>query len=122
MLELARHGGATLTAQALAERRDIPEKFLVQILLQLKRAGLAQSVRGPQGGYRLAAAPDQLSLLQIVEAIDGPLEEQLPGKEGLSPEFTPVWRRVSQAMRAELGAATLQKILDESDADKMYYI
>ena len=122
MLELARHGGATLTAQALAERRDIPEKFLVQILLQLKRAGLAQSVRGPQGGYRLAAAPDQLSLLQIVEAIDGPLEEQLPGKDGLSPEFTPVWRRVLEAMRAELGAATLQKILDESDADKMYYI
>lgn len=122
MLELARHGGATLTAQALAERRDIPEKFLVQILLQLKRAGLAQSVRGPQGGYRLAAAPDQISLLQIVEAIDGPLEEQLPGEDGLSPEFTPVWRRVSKAMRAELGAATLQKILDESDADKMYYI
>lgn len=122
MLELAQQPGVTLTAQVIAERREIPEKFLVQILLQLKRAGLVQSVRGAQGGYRLAGSPDQISLLQIIESIDGSIEEQLPGREEGSPEFRPVWRKISKVLRDELREATLLRILDSSRVDEMYYI
>lgn len=124
MLELAQRGAVeeTLTSQSIAARRDIPEKYLVHILLQLKRAGLVQSVRGAQGGYRLTEPPDRVSLLEIIEAIDGPIEEQLPGREGTSPEFRPVWRSVSRAIRDQLKTTTLQRILDASSADEMYYI
>jgi len=124
MLELAQRGAVeeTLTSQSIAARREIPEKYLVHILLQLKRAGLVQSVRGAQGGYRLTEPPDRVSLLEIIEAIDGPIEEQLPGREGTSPEFRPVWRSVSRAIRDQLKATTLQRILDASSADEMYYI
>jgi len=124
MLELAQRGATeeTVTSQVIAVRREIPEKYLVHILLQLKRAGLVQSVRGAQGGYRLVETPDRVSVLDIIEAIDGPVEEQLPGREGTSPEFRPVWRGVSRAIREQLKATSLQRILDASSADEMYYI
>lgn len=124
MLELAQRGGTEeiVTSQVIAVRREIPEKYLVHILLQLKRAGLVQSVRGAQGGYRLVESPDRVSVLDIIEAIDGPVEDQLPGREGTSPEFKPVWRSVSRAIREQLKATSLQRILDASSADEMYYI
>lgn len=124
MLELAQRGATeeTVTSQVIAVRREIPEKYLVHILLQLKRAGLVQSVRGAQGGYRLVESPDRVSVLDIIEAIDGPVEDQLPGREGTSPEFKPVWRSVSRAIRDQLKATSLQRILDASSADEMYYI
>lgn len=124
MLELAQRAasGETCTAAVIAEQRQIPEQYLVQILLQLKRAGLVQSIRGAQGGYRLGLTPDQISLLEIIEAMDGPVEEQLPGRESASPEFVPVWRAVSRGIRAELGAATLQRIMEGTSADEMYHI
>ena len=123
MLELAGHARTeqTMTAQEIAERRDIPEKYLVQILLQLKRAGLVRSVRGAQGGYRLAEAPDRVSVLHIVQAIDGPIADQVPGREP-SPEFHAVWSGVSRAIHDELGAVTLQRLLDTTAAQEMYYI
>ncbi|HRZ17439.1 MAG TPA: Rrf2 family transcriptional regulator, partial [Candidatus Hydrogenedentes bacterium] len=84
MAELALHhgDGAVITVQELANRRHIPEKYLVHILLQLKRAGLVASVRGAQGGYSLSESPDRITLLQIVAAIDGPVLTPLPVDEG----------------------------------------
>lgn len=57
----------------LAEREQIPVKFLEQILLTLKNAGLLQSRRGAQGGYYLARPPEEITLGQIVRTLDGPL-------------------------------------------------
>jgi Rrf2 family transcriptional regulator, cysteine metabolism repressor len=123
MLELGGHARTeqTMTAQEIAERRAIPEKYLVQILLQLKRAGLVRSVRGAQGGYRLAEAPEKVSMLDIIQAIDGPIADQVPGRE-TTPEFQAVWGSVARAIQAELGAATLRHLLDVADAREMYYI
>src|SRR5579871_4006168 len=56
----------------IAEPNGIPERFLVQILLQLKGAGYTQSLRGAGGGYRLAVDPQNISVWDIVNAIDGP--------------------------------------------------
>jgi Rrf2 family protein len=57
----------------LAEREQIPVKFLEQILLSLKHAGLLQSRRGAHGGYYLARAPEEITLGQVVRVLDGPL-------------------------------------------------
>jgi Rrf2 family protein len=72
MLELAaNHGGAQpLRIKAIADAQGIPQRFLVQILLQLKTAGLVASVRGAAGGYQLTRSPDDISLAAVINAID----------------------------------------------------
>ena len=82
MVELTRHEPSEdpLTAVQIAEKRNIPEKYLVHILLQLKRAGLVRSVRGAQGGYLLARPSSEITLFDIVQAIDG----AVPGVSALA--------------------------------------
>jgi Rrf2 family protein len=72
MLELAANytEPQPLRIKAIADSQGIPQRFLVQILLQLKTAGLVASVRGAAGGYQLAKPPDSISLADIINAID----------------------------------------------------
>lgn len=72
MLELASNFGdpQPVRIKAIADAQGIPQRFLVQILLQLKTAGLAASVRGAAGGYQLARPPEAISLASIINAID----------------------------------------------------
>src|SRR5919108_1950099 len=62
-----------LSIQEIARRETIPKKFLEQVLLALKRAGIVQSSRGKAGGYALRGAPAGITLGDIVRALDGPL-------------------------------------------------
>ncbi|HEY8505769.1 MAG TPA: Rrf2 family transcriptional regulator, partial [Gemmataceae bacterium] len=73
MLELAaRHGDPQPTPlKSIAERHGIPERFLVQILLQLKGAGLVASTRGAAGGYQLTRPPGQITLADVIGVLDG---------------------------------------------------
>jgi Rrf2 family protein len=72
MLELAASFGdpQPVRIKAIADARDIPQRFLVQILLQLKSAGLVACVRGASGGYQLARPPETISLAAVINAID----------------------------------------------------
>ncbi len=72
MLELAANFGdpQPVRIKAIADAQGIPQRFLVQILLQLKTAGLVASVRGAAGGYQLARPPEAISLAAIINAID----------------------------------------------------
>jgi Rrf2 family protein len=72
MFELAAHHGdpQPVRVKAIADRHGIPQRFLVQILLQLKGAGLVASTRGASGGYQLARSPEAVSLLDIIRIID----------------------------------------------------
>jgi Rrf2 family protein len=63
--------GAPRRIRQLAEVQDIPEPYLIQILLQLKAAGLVRSIRGSAGGYQLARSPWEISVAEVVAAIDG---------------------------------------------------
>jgi len=75
ILNLALHYGETPVAiNELAERADIPTKFLEQILLDLKRGGFVESRRGKIGGYLLARHPSRIKLGEVIEFIDGPVE------------------------------------------------
>jgi Rrf2 family protein len=74
MIALAReHGRGPILIADLAEREAIPKKFLEAILLGLKNRGLLHSRKGPHGGYLLGRAPEQISVGEIVRALDGPL-------------------------------------------------
>ncbi len=71
MIELARPGAGKRTAAALAAATAIPGSFLPQVMGDLVRAGLVENLRGRHGGYRLARAATDVSLLSVVEAVEG---------------------------------------------------
>jgi Rrf2 family transcriptional regulator, cysteine metabolism repressor len=74
MIDLSlKYGEGPVSVAEVSRRGGIPKQFLQQILLQLKQAGLVQSVRGPSGGYGLMRRPDRITLAEILREIDGPL-------------------------------------------------
>jgi Rrf2 family protein len=77
---LARQGGGGLVPShtLAAQATQIPERFLLKLLLPLVNAGILRSVRGPGGGYRLARPASAISVLDVVQAVDGPLNGEVP--------------------------------------------
>jgi len=74
MLELSLHyGEGLLHIRDISAAQDIPERFLEQILLLLKRAGCLRSKKGPNGGYYLAKPPSEITVAEVVRVMDGPL-------------------------------------------------
>jgi Rrf2 family protein len=74
MLELSlHHADGPVHIRDISAAQDIPERFLEQILLQLKRAGYLRSKKGPNGGYYLANAPSRISVAEVIRVMDGPL-------------------------------------------------
>lgn len=74
MLELSlNHDKGPLHIRDISAAQDIPERFLAQILLMLKRAGYLRSKKGPNGGYYLAKEPSQISVAEVIRVMDGPL-------------------------------------------------
>ncbi len=63
-------------SNAISEQYDIPLEYLLKILQQLTRANILRSKRGPRGGFSMAKAPSKISVLQIIEAVNGPMESQ----------------------------------------------
>ncbi|MBI4559073.1 MAG: Rrf2 family transcriptional regulator [Candidatus Hydrogenedentes bacterium] len=124
MVELGRHENNELpvTAEYIADRRHIPEKYLVHILLQLKRAGLVRSVRGSQGGYLLARQPEKINMHDIVQAIDGPVLHPLPVKDNQGKDLEPAWREVAFGIGQLLDKLTLRALIDRASKSNMYYI
>jgi len=77
LARLAQHGlgsDCPLSSRTIADEFDLPLHQLMSILKQLQRGGLISSIRGPQGGYRLAVEPDRLLLMRIIELIEGPVK------------------------------------------------
>ena len=102
LLALAQQGPDTppLRIREISESHGIPERYLVQILLQLKGAGLVASTRGASGGYRLARPATEIALSEVLTAIDGPdapPREGSPGNRAASRILATVWERVRQA-------------------------
>ncbi|MDZ7810237.1 MAG: Rrf2 family transcriptional regulator [Arhodomonas sp.] len=70
---LARDAGARVTASTLAERRGLPQPMVSKILKHLARAGILVSYRGAKGGYGLARDPDEITVAEIIAALEGPI-------------------------------------------------
>lgn len=111
--ELAVSGNHPVTAVQLAEAQQIPPKFLENILGQLRRSGLIRSQRGPDGGYWLARSAEQISMADIIRAIDGPLlgvrgeRPEHVGYEGAARSLQEVWIALRASERAILEQVTL---------------
>jgi Rrf2 family protein len=80
--ELAAAGEGPVKGERIAQAQEIPLKFLENILLDLKHAGLVQSQRGAEGGYWLARPPEEIALADIIRAVEGPIANV----RGLRPE------------------------------------
>ena len=124
MLELAirYETGTAVTSQTIAEQRGIPDKYLTHILLQLKRARLVRSMRGAQGGYTLQKPPEKISLLQIVEAIDGPVMYPKNTTSDDASEMRTFWQAVSRDFNEIMERITLRKMLDMTFKPTMFHI
>ncbi len=100
----------SLTIHVISERQKIPTKYLVHILIQLKKMGLVESIRGKQGGYRLVKAPNTISLGEVIRQVGGPL---LPVANSVTKEesaFGSIWREVEGAMAEVLDRITFEDI------------
>ncbi|MGB0416970.1 MAG: RrF2 family transcriptional regulator [Coraliomargarita sp.] len=106
----------------LADAEDIPANYLVQILNELRTAGLITSKRGKQGGYALSREPANIRLSEIVVAVDGELLERNFSTDGHSGErVASIWSQIGETFEAKVGEFTLDDFV-VSDAEQMYYI
>jgi Rrf2 family protein len=117
-LALARHGpdAPPLRIREISVLYEIPERYLVQILLQLKGAGLVLSTRGASGGYRLARAATSISIGEILAAIEGPeaITREAAGTRRPAAVLDPVWERVRAAERAVLDRTSIAYLAEQS--------
>ncbi len=120
VLELAAHFGSSepVAVRQIAERHGVPARFLVQILLQLKEAGLVASTRGAAGGYRLAHPPEEVSLGEVMDAIQGVDSAGSPIRPNASAESPAVkvlmkaWHDVSAEVAELLDGITFAELLE----------
>ena len=115
-LQLAQLGSkGPVPCNQLAAAGNMPERFLLQVLRNLVTHGVLQSSRGVEGGYSLDRHPADISLLEIIEAIDGPMTSALPVRDGLSvscqAKLEQTLSQVADATRRQLAAISLAELL-----------
>jgi Rrf2 family protein len=102
----------------IARRREIPVQFLEGLFATLRRAGLLQSQRGVKGGYSFARPPEEITVLEVVELLEGDLG-------GEADAAGSIWTDAVEAARSVLGNATIAEVADRearSESAPMYYI
>ena len=101
LAELARSGERPVPIKELAERRGIPEQLLEQLFSTLRRAGLLASHRGMRGGYTLARSADEITILEVVQALDGRIGQEADEAGGIWAEGVGALRKVFQETTIE---------------------
>src|SRR5262245_22736745 len=133
LFDLAQHyGQGPIQSHEMHERQGIDENDLNQILRLLRKAGLIESVRGPQGGHRLARPPAQIDLLEVLVSLEGPLLPADPGRDGLAPSepldrdiVRDVWDGARVTLESYLRGITLDDLCQSKrhkNGEVMYYI
>ncbi|MBN2474747.1 MAG: Rrf2 family transcriptional regulator [Pirellulales bacterium] len=117
-LQLAQsHSDEPIPCNRLAAEGKMPERFLLQILRNLVAHGILESTRGVDGGYSLERNPKEVSLLEVIEAVDGPLISALPVHDGLpsgsKSKLEQKLLEVTELARRELAAVTLAHLLPD---------
>jgi len=117
MLELASQHGDPRPVRLvdIAEKHNIPQRFLVQILLQLKGAGLTASTRGASGGYQLARSPEDISLADIlnsVDRVDPPVFDD-QNQSSLSATLHGVWMTIHKSREKILKETSLAQLVEQ---------
>lgn len=100
------------SVKLIAQRQNLPAPYLEKLLIQLRRAGLVESVRGSRGGYRLAKTPNQIYLGQILDAVGEPITPlELASPEKAEDWVTlTLWRRLQEKLRETLYKISLEEL------------
>jgi len=115
LLDLTLHPSRQpVSVSTIADRQGLPPPYLEKLLIELRRAGIVDSVRGPQGGYRLAKPANQIFLGQILEAVGeqvDPLPRHAPQADQAEDWVTfAVWNRLSQKLKEALYSISLEDL------------
>jgi len=132
LLDLAMHDKEGLQPiQEIAARQGIPQRYLEQVLLQLKRAGLLESRRGSSGGYRLSRPADQVTVGTVLRAVEdsvgGAGAARRTGGHDSMGDLSDLWREISEAVSAVVDRLTLDDLRRRAEdrrskASPMYHI
>jgi Rrf2 family protein len=119
LAELARRGGgAPVPIGEIARAREIPVQFLEGLFANLRRAGILASQRGVKGGYSFARPPAEITVLEVVELLEGELGAD-------AAESGPIWTEAVDAVRSVLGGSTIAELAEreaQAAGAAMYYI
>lgn len=128
LVDLARHhdAGAPVQVKDIARRQMIPEEYLGQLMVGLRRAGLVHSVRGAAGGYRLARPPGEITVAQVIETVEGPLAlldglSERPPARGPGAAIRALWWEAGQAALVVLRGVTIQDLVQREGAQSHTY-
>lgn len=126
MMELARrYGEGQMSLKSIAQKHDLSEHYLEQLIAPLRNAGLVKSIRGAYGGYILARTPEEITAGDVIRVLEGPIspvefeEEEDPAKRDL-------WMRIRDSISEVLDTTTLQDLIsfkgDHNLDSYMFYI
>jgi Rrf2 family protein len=125
-----RYGKGPVSARGVAERQGIPLKFLEQLLAAMRKAGLVSACRGARGGFTLTREPERISVLEVVEALEGSLAPtscdggQLCGRSGACAAAG-VWSKATEALRNVFTTTSIgdlcsrQVVFDQAGANEV---
>lgn len=127
-----RYGEGPIQSRDIHQRQGVDENYLNQILILLRKAGLIESLRGPQGGHRLSRPPDKINVLDALLALEGPILP-LDGLNDSADATTPidrelvreVWCEMRDLLERYLGNLTLEELCQRKRSREdqvMYYI
>lgn len=113
----------------IARRQKIPEEYLGQIMVLLKRGSLVHGIRGPGGGYHLARPPETISVADILKVLEGPLvsddlkaQKGRSASSGVARRLIEIWKRAAEASEKILKEVTLADLCRPDEQAQMYYI
>ncbi|HJA67359.1 AsnC family transcriptional regulator [Lachnoclostridium sp. An169] len=123
LIDLARYSaGGPVSITSISERQEISERYLEQLMSLLKKAGLVKSIRGAGGGYVLAKEPEQISVGDVLRALEGSLDPV--DCAGLDPEggcdiadscvTKYVWKRINESINRTVDEIRLDQLVEES--------
>ncbi|MDB5085468.1 MAG: transcriptional regulator [Bacilli bacterium] len=122
MVDLAMfYGQGPISLKSVAERQNLSEHYLEQLIAPLRNAGLVKSVRGAYGGYILTKKPGDITVGDVIRVLEGPITVV----DQSEPEFAELWEQVRDAINSVLDSSTLQDLADRkrSGGDNlMFYI
>ena len=116
--------GERVAAPTLARSIQAPESFVSKILQQMVQGGMITSHRGAGGGFQLAVLPDEVSLLDVVERVEGPLQINLCLEGEASCDFSswcgahPIWNEAQAALKKVLASASIAQLAQDSRANR----
>jgi Rrf2 family protein len=131
VLDLALHRERDLVPiQEVAARQRIPQRYLEQVLLSLKRMGLLTSKRGSAGGYHLVRSPEDITVGEVLRAVEGngsPFGASGTGRDGVDPDLAKLWEDVAEAVSGVVDRLTFDELAArarerQSGARAMYHI